>query len=135
MIRFAPAIACLALALTACTTSQAPMEASAPAESTEPMPSNGTGMRVPEGAMQEDPAAPSELRAPPAMSGDCDAAPAKAFVGKQSSPDILMQARTAAGAKIARTLKPGQMVTMEFSAQRLNLDVDAQGVITGVRCG
>jgi hypothetical protein len=32
-------------------------------------------------------------------------------------------------------LRPNQVVTMEFNAQRLNLDVDAAGVIKKVRCG
>ena len=32
-------------------------------------------------------------------------------------------------------LKPGDQVTMDFSEARLNIDVDAAGVITGMRCG
>ncbi|MEQ1608553.1 MAG: I78 family peptidase inhibitor [Hyphomonadaceae bacterium] len=34
-----------------------------------------------------------------------------------------------------RIIKPGDQVTMDFSATRLNFDVDASGTITGVRCG
>ncbi len=32
-------------------------------------------------------------------------------------------------------LRPGQIITKEFNAQRLNLEVDANGRIVAVRCG
>ena len=32
-------------------------------------------------------------------------------------------------------LKPGDQVTMDFSEARLNIDVDAAGNISGLRCG
>ena len=32
-------------------------------------------------------------------------------------------------------IKPGMMVTMEYRAGRLNIDVDEANVITNVRCG
>ena len=35
-------------------------------------------------------------------------------------------ARVRASAQMARILRPGQMVTKEFNAQRLNLQVDAE---------
>jgi len=40
----------------------------------------------------------------------------------------------AAGPSV-RIIKPGDQVTMDFSPARLNIDVDAAGVITGLRCG
>jgi len=36
---------------------------------------------------------------------------------------------------MARVLHPGQVVTKAFDGERLNLDVDAQGVVLAVRCG
>ena len=36
---------------------------------------------------------------------------------------------------MARILRPGQAVTKEFDAERVNLEVDAQGRIVAVRCG
>ena len=45
------------------------------------------------------------------------------------------QARKDAGAESARTIGPDQMVTMDFNDKRLNLDTDAKGVVTAVRCG
>jgi len=65
----------------------------------------------------------------------CNAAAARVTVGKVATAAVVEQARLAAGAQIARTLKPGQMVTMEYHYSRLNIDVDANNVIINVRCG
>lgn len=70
-----------------------------------------------------------------AMQDPCNADAAKSFVGKAASAEVVEQARTAAGADMARVLKPGQVVTMEYRAERLNIDVDAGNTITNVRCG
>ncbi|QNP42138.1 peptidase inhibitor I78 [Lysobacter terrestris] len=67
--------------------------------------------------------------------GGCNADAARSVVGQMASPDVIDQARLAAGAETARTLKPGQAVTMEFNGNRLNLDVDAGNTVTNVRCG
>lgn len=72
--------------------------------------------------------------APDAMAG-CDAAAAQSAVGQQATPEAVEQARKDAGAKIARVLKPGQVVTMEYNGGRLNLHVDAQNAITSATCG
>ena len=56
----------------------------------------------------------------------CDASQAEALVG-QSIND--------AGAERVRVLTPGQMVTMDFDEERLNIEVDAAGTITALRCG
>jgi len=45
------------------------------------------------------------------------------------------KARTDAGAKFGRILKPGRIVTMEFNAARLNLHVGADELIERVVCG
>ena len=52
-----------------------------------------------------------------------------------ASTVVVEQARLASGAQVARVLKPGQMVTMEYREGRLNIDVDANNVITNLRCG
>ena len=54
---------------------------------------------------------------------------------EDSSASVVEEARQRSGSYMARVLRPGQVVTMEFNAQRLNLDLNAAGVITGVRCG
>ena len=79
-------------------------------------------------------AAPAAPATPPAQPG-CNAEAARRLVGQIATAEVVEQARSAAGAENARTLKPGQVVTMEFNPSRLNIDVDAGNTITNVRCG
>jgi hypothetical protein len=79
-------------------------------------------------------AVPTTPATPPPQPG-CNADAARSVVGQVATAEVVAQARSAAGAEIARTLKPGQMVTMEYNASRLNIDVDAGNTITNVRCG
>lgn len=72
---------------------------------------------------------------PPVMAGECDASKAQYAVGRPFSDALLEEARTRTGAKTARLLRPGQAITMEYSFQRLNLELDANGQVTRVRCG
>lgn len=88
-----------------------------------------------------DPAEPTRANAPP-MSDPlpptrrtCNADAAAGHVGSQATPDAVAAAQRDAGASSARVLKPGQMVTMEYIEGRLNIDVDDNNVITGIRCG
>ncbi len=67
--------------------------------------------------------------------GVCNAQGAQFAVGKTAGANVVEEARQRSGSYMARVLRPGQMVTMEFNAQRLNLDVNAAGVVTRVRCG
>lgn len=71
----------------------------------------------------------------PPVAADCHAESAQAVVGRVASTATVDEARRLAGAQIARVLKPGQMVTMEYREGRLNIDVDTNNVITRVRCG
>lgn len=65
----------------------------------------------------------------------CDAKPAQFAVGQASTASVMESARMRSGAQMARILRPGQMITKEFNAQRLNLQVDANGRILAVNCG
>ena len=65
----------------------------------------------------------------------CDASQAEALVGQPVSDALAEQAREDAGAERVRVLTPGQMVTMDFDEERLNIEVDAAGTITALRCG
>ena len=69
------------------------------------------------------------------LGGTCNAQPAQSAVGKNSTAKVVEAARVSAGALMARIIRPGQMVTKEFDAERLNLEVDAAGRIVAVRCG
>jgi hypothetical protein len=111
--------AALALALAACTP-QPPASAGDPAADAMP-PATGAV----DDALQ--PAAPGM--------DSCDAGAVQSLAGQQATDEVIEQARMDAGAEIVRTLRPGQVVTMEFRAGRLNIDVDDDGTITGLRCG
>ena len=80
-------------------------------------------------------AAPPREPPGPALPGGCDASKAQFAVGHQPGLAIQDQARERSGARMVRTLRPGQVVTMEYSAERLNLELDASGTVVRVRCG
>ena len=65
----------------------------------------------------------------------CEAKAAEITIGKKASPELLEQARTRAGAQNARFLLPTDMVTLEYRSDRLNLNTDANRVVTRVNCG
>ncbi|WP_028696458.1 I78 family peptidase inhibitor [Pseudomonas cremoricolorata] len=67
--------------------------------------------------------------------GRCQSSAADFAIGKQGTPALLEQAREASGAQIARLLKPHDMVTLEYRSERLNLNVNEQGVVNRVNCG
>lgn len=71
---------------------------------------------------------------PTAMSCSTDAVKAS-FIGKRATPDVVEQARKASNANNVRVIPPDTMVTADHREDRLNIDVDANQVITGLRCG
>jgi hypothetical protein len=66
---------------------------------------------------------------------ECSQGPAEGFIGQTATDATIEEARVAAGAQTARAVGPGDVVTMEFSASRLTLQVDNANVITGASCG
>jgi hypothetical protein len=56
-------------------------------------------------------------------------------VGRPQTAPLVEEIRQRSGAHIARVLRPNQAVTLEFSAERVNVVVDAENRITAVRCG
>ena len=72
---------------------------------------------------------------PPAAPAVCNADPGQFAVGQPHAEALADQVRRETGASSVRALRPGQAVTMEFNAGRVNLDLDAGGRVTRVRCG
>lgn len=72
---------------------------------------------------------------PPAIAGQCNAAGAQFALGGAANAALVEEARKRSGALMARVIGPGQAVTMEYNAQRLNLDVNAANSVMNVRCG
>ncbi|WP_322867329.1 I78 family peptidase inhibitor [Aquicoccus sp. G2-2] len=59
----------------------------------------------------------------------CDSARYRPFIGAQASAvDFSAQ-------KVLRIIAPGQPVTMDFRAERLNVETDAAGRIVKLSCG
>jgi hypothetical protein len=75
-------------------------------------------------------AAPPPVFAP----GECDAQAARFALGRAFDPSLGEEARTRARAERLRTVRPGQMVTMEFDGGRLTLELDRQGRVVAARC-
>jgi hypothetical protein len=76
---------------------------------------------------------PPESTPPP--EGQCNAAPAQGLVGRPSSEALAEEAMELSGARVWRWLRPGQIVTMEFRADRLNIRLDARDRVEGIACG
>ncbi|MFT3761669.1 MAG: I78 family peptidase inhibitor [Pseudoxanthomonas sp.] len=80
-------------------------------------------------------AQPAAAEAAPADAASCDPLQAQWTVGKPVADADAEQARKDAGATRVRILKPGQPITLEFDAARLDIEVDENGVGVSVRCG
>ena len=79
------------------------------------------------------PLAPPSLAQPAAS--PCREAAASFALGETYTDRLARQARRAAEARTVRKVEPGKVHTMEFRADRLNLDVDRRGIVQAVRCG
>lgn len=80
--------------------------------------------------------APTAKRAPaPAASTGCDAAKLRAMIGKPYDAAQSDAMRSKAGARLLRVIRPGNMVTMDFREDRLNVKLDAADLILALNCG
>ncbi|MDQ8034337.1 hypothetical protein CEG14_12915 [Bordetella genomosp. 1] len=71
----------------------------------------------------------------PGSGRSCDAQPAQNMLGTTFSDSVANQVRQRASSDTIRVLKPGQVMTLEYNATRVNIIVDAQGKISAIRCG
>jgi hypothetical protein len=75
----------------------------------------------------------------PAASGvqtmNCDAARAQSLVGKPATAALGAEALRLGGARTLRWLRPGDIVTMEYREDRLNIELDPSSRVRAVRCG
>jgi hypothetical protein len=65
----------------------------------------------------------------------CNADAAQWAIGRQATTDVVARVRSDSHSRVVRILHPGQMVTMEFSAERVDIRVDAHDAILAVTCG
>lgn len=71
---------------------------------------------------------------PPPAQG-CNAEAIQPYVGQPASPETVDAARKAAGAELARVLRPGQPATMDYRADRINILLDEHDRIARATCG
>lgn len=66
---------------------------------------------------------------------ECRSEGLNAFVGQMATAELGSEILAKSGAKVLRWLRPGQIVTMEFRFDRVNVKLDAQNKIEAVTCG
>lgn len=64
----------------------------------------------------------------------CDAAASRALIGQAFTPALSAKAQKRAGAASVRVVRPGDMMTMEFRADRLNIELDDRGRVQAFSC-
>ncbi|WP_298092232.1 I78 family peptidase inhibitor [uncultured Sphingomonas sp.] len=67
--------------------------------------------------------------------GQCRADRAQDLVGKPWAPTSEADVLKRTGAKALRVIGPDTMVTMDYRIDRLNVETDAAGIVTRLRCG
>ncbi|APX74742.1 I78 family peptidase inhibitor [Achromobacter insolitus] len=118
----------LVASLTACANTGAPRSSSTPAASSSSSSSSSADAGTSYGGSSYGSSS---------MGGGktCDAAALQSQIGQKATPSVMEDLRTRSGSATARMLRPGQLVTMEYNATRLNLIVDDKDVMTAIRCG
>ena len=65
----------------------------------------------------------------------CVADDASWAIGRAATAEVVERARVDSHSNDVRVIEPGQAVTMDFRADRLNIDDNERGAISGLRCG
>ncbi len=71
----------------------------------------------------------------PALSDGCNSAGAADAIGRKDTPALRAEVTRQVGHGRIRWLPPGTIVTQDLRADRLNVDIDAGGVVIRARCG
>jgi len=91
------------------------------------------------GNATQQPAAPAGQTAqagtPSASRAACDAQPIQNMLGQAFSERVSESARQGSGSRSVRVLRPGEVMTMEYNATRLNIILDKSNAIEALRCG
>lgn len=65
----------------------------------------------------------------------CGAAKASEIVGHNDSPRLRKELSDYTGNKLIRWIHPGDVVSQDYVAKRLNVIIDSEGRVRAVRCG
>lgn len=80
--------------------------------------------------MPKQPDAADAAVMPPEQADACKAQSYQNLVGKPATDPAVPPAD-----RLVRHIRPDSIVTMDYVFKRLNIEIDAQGIITAVRCG
>lgn len=95
----------------------------------------GLGLSACAAPPSQDRPAPAPGERTESPRGECDAARVAWTFGRVADDALVERARTEAGALTVRVLRPGMMITKEFSATRLNIRVDNARKVIATSCG
>jgi hypothetical protein len=79
--------------------------------------------------------APAPVVPPPNIAGECKADAAQFAAGQNLSGPLQEDIRVRSHARLVRVIRPGEAVTMDFNAERVNIELDSAGHVVRVRCG
>lgn len=71
----------------------------------------------------------------PALAYRCQAEGLADLVGRPATAELGGEAMRRSGARTLRWIRPGDMVTMDFREDRLNIHLDAQHRVERLACG
>ena len=76
---------------------------------------------------------PADGAPPPA--GTCNVEGLNVYVGRDATPETGAEVTAKSGARVIRWVPKDSMVTMEFSAERVTVYLDANNKIERINCG
>lgn len=74
-------------------------------------------------------------QAPAAAGGICKADAARSLTGRQASGELGTEALRLSGATALRWIRPGDVVTMDYREDRVNIELDSNSRVQLIRCG
>lgn len=77
---------------------------------------------------------PPEAASPP-LSGSCRDEGLGAYIGQDATPETGGEIMRKSGARVLRWVPKGAIITMEFSADRVTIYLDANNKVERVSCG
>ena len=81
-------------------------------------------------------AACAQVPTPPPMPvQQCVADPARWAIGHEASAEVVERIRVDTHSAVARVIHPDDVITMEYSFQRVNVKVNERNAIVGITCG
>lgn len=71
----------------------------------------------------------------PPTAMQCDAERAHWAIGRAATAEVVEEVRAATQSRDVRVIHPGEAVTMDYRADRVNIHVNERNAITRITCG